>query len=149
MIRTDKNIYESMQRRLGALDKRRRALVLRIRELAEQISDLGLPVDIRPQPVTVESGTALSGMQDVGLGRNASVSAQYRDFVIRCHRQLSNEDLCKRLDFYLELVRDQAAIGLPENWSSRFGVNTYSEAYRNTKCRNLVQKLIAEAKREL
>ena len=149
LLRANKSVHENIQRHLDALDGRRRSLVVRIRKLAQQISDLGLMVDIRPDQVPPKTGGVSSYQHDAGLGRNSSGAAQYRDFLIRRYGQLSNEQLCRRLDFELVLVRDHDAIGLPETWSKKFGVKTYSDAYDNPKCKNLVQKLIAEAKREL
>jgi len=148
MLRAKRSVHENLQSHFDVLDKRLRTLVVRIRELAQQVFDLGLTVDIRPRPVTAGTGTS-SDLQGVGLGRNVNPAPGYRDFLIRSSGNLSNAQLCGRLDFYLDLARDQPAIGLPENWVTKFGVKKYSEAYEDPKCRALVQKLIAKVKHEL
>jgi hypothetical protein len=77
-------------------------------------------------------------------GKKSNAFVQVRSTIIRAARHLSDEDICKRLDF--ELSPPTPPMGLPESWTEKYGVKSYSEAYRHKKCRGLVQKLISVAK---
>jgi hypothetical protein len=76
--------------------------------------------------------------------KKSNAFVQVRSTIIRAARHLSDEDICKRLDF--ELSPPTPPMGLPESWTEKYGVKSYSEAYRHKKCRGLVQKLISVAK---
>src|SRR5580704_2384130 len=84
------------------------------------------------------------GREDARREKKSNAFVQVRSTIIRAARHLSDEDICKRLDF--ELSPPTPPMGLPESWTEKYGVKSYSEAYRHKKCRGLVQKLISVAK---
>jgi len=146
MLRQKKDVHKNLQRHFDELENRRRKAAIRARQIAQEVFELGLNVDIAPRPVEAKAEGVSIDSGDLGTGRNQNTSAQFRDYLIRRYRNLSNEELCKRLDFELGLVPGQPSTGLPESWTKKCGVNTYVDAYKNPRCQNLVQKLISKAK---
>lgn len=146
MLRNRKKVYENLQRHFDGLDSSKSKLVVRLKEIFEEIADLGGSVMTPMELATDEVADALS-ISDEHTGRKVGTPAQFRDRIIRMYRNLSNEQLCKRLDF--ELDWQDPPVGFPENWLAKYGVKNYSDAYKNPACKPLVQKLIAKAKQKL
>jgi len=143
MLRNRKKVYENLQRHFDGLDSSKSKLVVRLKEIFEEIVDLGGSVMTPMELATGEVADALP-ISHEHMGRNAGTAAKFRDQMIRKYRNLRNEELCKRLDF--ELGWNDPPVGFPQNWSTKYGVKNYSDAYKNPACRPLVQKLIAKAK---
>jgi hypothetical protein len=149
MLHEKKNAAENLQRQVDTLDSRRRKLAVKIRKTILQIAALGGSFDPQQRPHSSRIAKASTNTQDFGPGRNASGPAQWRDFIIRNNAKMSNEDLCKRLDFEFMQSGEQPAQGLPENWTNKYGVKSYAEAYKNPKTKPLIQKLISKAKQRV
>ena len=65
-----------------------------------------------------------------------------RNGVIDGHLDLPSQEICKLLDMHFS--RDgQCPDHLPKTWTLRYGARTFTDAYRDSKCRNLVQRLIS------
>jgi hypothetical protein len=78
-------------------------------------------------------------------GKKKNPVVVIRNMLIRRIRDLPNKDICTQLDFELT-QRDPPPMGLPESWTEKYGVTSYSEAYEHENCKALVQKLISVAK---
>jgi hypothetical protein len=68
-----------------------------------------------------------------------------RDLIIKAHRNLSDAEICGKLDFCL-CQRDSRSLGMPASWEDTYHVRTYVEAYENEDLKPLVQKMISVAK---
>jgi len=79
------------------------------------------------------------------VGPNAKFDVTRRDEIIYKYRELSAVKICSKLDLEL-MKRDGPPTGFPENWQEKYGVSTFSAAYKNEDCRPLVQTLISKAK---
>jgi hypothetical protein len=78
-------------------------------------------------------------------GRKGNPFLQLRNIFIRASQNRLDKDICQELDF--ELAQDKTPpMGLPESWTEKYAVRSYSEAYNHPKCRPLIQKLISTAK---
>jgi len=78
-------------------------------------------------------------------GRRSDPYVLVRNGLIRASRHRRDKDIAQELD--LELGQgDMPALGLPEKWTEKYGVTSYSQAYSHRKCKPLVQKLISAAK---
>jgi hypothetical protein len=80
------------------------------------------------------------------VGPNTNVPVLLRDFTIQKYANLSNPEICVKLDAEL-LQHEGLPNGFPETWNEKFQVNTYVSAYQHENCRALVQKLISTAKK--
>ena len=105
--------------------------------------------EISAELIAVEEGGSAKSRHG---GRKPDVYVELRDLWIGRLRQLSAQEICRRLD--LELAREsrdgepQPPIGFPRNWVEKHRVRSYLEAYRHRKCRSRVEKLISVAKRK-
>jgi hypothetical protein len=100
--------------------------------------------EISAELIAVEEGSFHLKRRPPGRGTNPFVLV--RDKLIRELRDLSNEDICRRLDGELG-QREMAPLGFPENWTKKYDVKSYLAAYRHRKCKALVQKSISVAKK--
>lgn len=55
--------------------------------------------------------------------------------------------VCGKLD--IVCGKHSPSVGLPENWTKKYGVETYSDAYKHPRLRNSVQKMISCARRSV
>jgi hypothetical protein len=78
-------------------------------------------------------------------GRPGSPMVRARNAYIRTLKNLTDNEICLELDDKLE-QRNGPSRGLPEDWTEKYGVTSYHDAYKHQKCRKLVQKLISAAK---
>src|SRR5580700_2337501 len=126
MLRNRKKVYENLQRHFDGLESSKNRLVVRLREIFEQIANLGGSV-MTPMDLATDGVAEVPPIPyERGVGRNASTPAGFRDQVIRWFSNLPNEQLCRRLD--LELGWMNPPVGFPEKWPTKFGVKTYWEA---------------------
>jgi len=63
-----------------------------------------------------------------------------RRAIVHQNPKLSSEDMCKRFDI--------ESVVLPPDWSDRFNVQGWRQAYQNEKCRRLIHKLVSVDKRK-
>jgi hypothetical protein len=114
---------------LVALDRQQREISERKRELTDEF-------------VRQEEGLRPRRLPP---GRRRDPLIHARNTLIRTLKNLSDPEICRRLDGELP-QHGGPSLGLPENWSEKYGVNSYEQAYKHRDCRKLVQKLIAAAK---
>jgi hypothetical protein len=87
-------------------------------------------------------GAAVSGRRRTPRYRLPAVAS--RNSIIQRYKGKSVLDTCKALD------SQEVQIPLPTNWTDRFlGVKTWTQAYMNRQCRNLVHKMISKARADL
>jgi hypothetical protein len=136
------------QGKLDSLHKRVVKLDERIEETFQKIVDLG--GSFVPQDVATERNNQGSTPAPASsLDPQTEGHAGYRDSLIRRHANLSNEDICRRLDLILAQHGGAPSLGLPEKWTEDCGVKTYTEAFKNSRTKNRVQKLIWKAKQSI
>jgi len=81
-----------------------------------------------------------------GGGKKEDPFVLVRDLFIRRLEDESDKRICSILDQVLR-PRDLTPIGLPENWTEKHGVKSYTEAYMHLKCRSLVNTMISKARK--
>lgn len=101
--------------------------------------------EISSELIAVEEGREQKRRR--ARGRKPAFLIEARDRLIRREMDRSAQDICRKLDFEAE-QRNRPAFGLPGNWTKRYGVQSYVQAYRHRDCRRLVEKLISVAKRK-
>jgi len=116
-----------------------------LNHFAKRINPTLVPSD---QPETAPKAIAQDALSEVRVatrGRGSGL-AHGRDFVVRKYSRLSDPEICSKLDAEL-MQRDAPPIGFINNWTEKYGVKGYLEAYMKVECRNLVQKMISKAKK--
>jgi hypothetical protein len=136
IFRLMRELYE----KLGPDEKRPPELV----ELEQQQTEIfRRKREITADLIAVEEGNSNPTQRS---GRRPDFYVELRDRWIRRLRDLSNEEICKRLDF--DLARSDAPpFGFPESWKETYGVEGYLTAYQHRGCKQLVQRLISGAKK--
>jgi len=99
--------------------------------------------DLRPLVVRLVNET--SQQPAMVATRDYVPSALFRDITILKYSHLSDREICAKLDSEIP-QGDSPSIGLPAHWTEKFKVKTFSQAYEDLRCRNLVQKMISKAK---
>jgi hypothetical protein len=145
MLRNRQKVYSNLQRHFDSLDDRKNRLLTRLKEITNELVELGGSI-VSPEPSADEVSSSASLFFKDNSRQKVFTPARYRDQAIRQYSNLSNEKLCARLDF--ELGWMNPPVGFPRSWL-KYGVRTFSDAYKNAACKNLVQKMIADAKQEL
>jgi hypothetical protein len=100
--------------------------------------------DFRPLVVRLVNETS-SQQPAMVATRDYIPSALFRDITIRKYSHLSDREICAKLDSEIP-QGDSPSIGLPAHWMEKFKIKTFSQAYEDLRCRNLVQKMISKAK---
>lgn len=142
MLQNGKNANDQLQHYFNVLEARRQKIILRMNTISATLLDMGAPFDPADRGA-VQNRIGQSKPVDIDSGKNANGATLFRDFCIRRFADLSNEELCKRLD--LELSLTVPPLGLPKAWG-KYNVHTYTEAYKNPKTKNNFQKMVAKAK---
>jgi hypothetical protein len=104
--------------------------------------------DIRKKYPNPQSVVASQRQPLMVATRNYIPSALFRDITIQKYSHLSDPEICAKLDSDVP-QGDSPSIGLPAHWTEKFKVKTFSQAYADLRCRNLVQKMISKAKNHI
>jgi hypothetical protein len=115
-----------------------RELERRQREIFERKRTLSYELD------AVESGTPIPARRS--RGKSPDPYVMVRDLLIRRMSYRRDEEICRTLDLGLAGREGGSSLALPSNWTEKFGVKSYLEAYEHPACRSLVQKVISVAK---
>ena len=147
MHHAGKSFTKHFERKLALVDQRRIKLDRKIRETIQKILDLDGSF-VSPERGTGKKTEVRGSARVFNLNPRTGSDAAYRDALIRQYANLSNEDICGKLDLALGQSA-AAARGLPERWAHKFGLNSYQDAYKDLRTKNLVQKLISKAKENI
>ena len=139
--RKEQDLECELRARIGRLEAKRSEL----RGQAEKIGN-GLRERAPWLPDTAETLSSLLQFMGRLKGRkrrpNRDVDA--RDAVIYDYADRSHQEICKLLDAELPLTeKERPAQGLPDSWVWKYGVKSYTQAYKDAGCRKLVHRLIS------
>lgn len=98
------------------------------------------------RPLVVRLVNKYSQQPAMAVTRDYVPSALFRDMTIRKYSDLFDLQICAKLDSEIP-QGNSPSIGLPARWTEKFNVTTFSQAYADLRCRNLVQKMISKAKK--
>jgi hypothetical protein len=134
----------------------RHELVSLVEKLETQKAILQAAVDntrqaiLKLEPSALETKTTVAGSLPMYPAtpvrrREGNPELIARNAVIDDHPNESTKSICKLLDFHLG-VPGRCTPGIPPSWVNKFGVTTFTDAYR--VCSQLVHTLISKLRRK-
>jgi hypothetical protein len=138
------------------LERRKQKLNAELEAVEKQITRIDPLILTIPLPQVAE---IISPERLPTIGPDDDPFVLVRDYTIKklVKRGISDDaEICKRLDSEL-MGRDAAPLGIPETWvekfgdewRKKFGWNFYFAAYRDSRTKNRMQKMISKAKTRL
>jgi hypothetical protein len=132
-----KKVAKQLETEKVRLRKQLRVIEKRLRRQDPSLAELVTGRVYAPQdPISLVSKRPVQTKPEIAA-RKAFIAA---------YRNLPTLEICKKLDFEFASRSGEPTRTLPEGWSEKYEVKTFTEAYENKECCGLVRSLIAKAK---
>jgi hypothetical protein len=118
-------------RELIMLLRHQRKLFKRKREISDEL-------------IAFESGVSVAKKHS--RGRRPDAYVEVRNALIRRMKDRTAREICSALDLDLGRGGNAPPLGFPNNWFANYEVSSFKQAYKHSRCKNLVEKLISKAK---